>query len=83
MKVICKKCLLEELDRDEYINSLIQYVNNYPVEKRADDEVYNKRLSICRQCDRLSQGMCSICGCYVQLRAVKKDMYCPHDDKKW
>jgi len=83
MKKICKRCLIEDLDKDEYIANLMEYVKNYPLEKRATDEVYNNRLSICKTCENLSDGMCSLCGCYVQLRAVKNNMYCPHDDKKW
>ncbi len=83
MKIKCKKCLLEELDKDVYIENLINYIENYPADKKADSKIYEKRLELCKGCDNLSDGMCSLCGCFVQLRAVKKNMYCPNVPKKW
>lgn len=83
MEIKCKKCLLEELDRDEYTENLMEYIKNFPEDKRAEERIYNSRLEICKNCDELYDGMCRICGCYVQLRALKKNMYCPSEHKKW
>lgn len=83
MKIKCKKCLLEELDKDEFIENLINYVNNYPVEKKADETTYKNRLEICKNCENLIDGMCTLCGCFIELRAVKRNMYCPDVPKKW
>lgn len=83
MKIKCKKCLLAELDKDEYIENLIKYIENFPSDKKADKITYENRLEICKQCDNLTDGMCSLCGCFVELRAIKKNMYCPDVPKKW
>lgn len=80
---ICRKCLLQDLDKDEYINNLLEYIKNYPEEKRIDAITYQNRLSACKSCDNLSEGMCALCGCFVELRALKKNSCCPDTNKKW
>lgn len=77
----CRKCLLDDLGEDEYFDKLREYIAAYPKEKSCADEEYKGRLDICRKCDKLTDGMCAECGCYVELRALKKGMYCPFD--KW
>ncbi|MDY3745248.1 MAG: DUF6171 family protein [Lachnospiraceae bacterium] len=37
----------------------------------------------CRQCDRLLNGMCRICGCFVEMRAAIKVKSCPDVVPKW
>lgn len=52
--------------------------------KKADrvaSEEYERRLSICKECEHLNSGTCGACGCYVELRALAKAGKCPH--KKW
>lgn len=80
-KKVCRKCLLAELGEDEYFASLREYIANYPEEKRVPAEEYARRLEICQSCDRLADGMCAVCGCYVELRALKKGQYCPEGGK--
>ena len=48
---------------------------------RVDDAEYERRLTICQDCDYLNAGTCSACGCYVELRAISKTGRCPY--KKW
>ena len=83
MQKPCRKCLLEDMEWDEFFANLKSYIENYPQEKRADEITYHNRLEICKKCDSLTNGMCALCGCYVELRAVKKDMYCPFVPSKW
>ena len=64
---ICKKCLLSEID---------------DAEKCREDE-YKRRLGICKECVLLNEGTCGACGCYVELRAIKKDARCPQEKKMW
>ena len=78
---ICRKCLLAELDEDEYFRSLKEYIAAYPEDKRCPAEEYERRLTVCRGCERLADGMCAVCGCYVELRALKKNAYCPENDR--
>ena len=48
---------------------------------RVTEEEYERRLAICRTCDKLLAGTCGACGCYVELRAAAKVSRCPR--KKW
>lgn len=82
-KPFCRKCLLDELDEDEYILSLKDYIAKYPQEKRCSEKEYQRRLNICLTCKHLSNATCALCGCYVELRALKKEMYCPDCGNKW
>ena len=52
-------------------------------EKKADEALYKKRLEICTECDCLINGMCSKCGCFVEMRAAFAINRCPHEDKLW
>ena len=82
-KPFCKKCLLEDMDFDEINQSILDYIKEIPEHKRVDENTYQKRLEICRSCESLVNGMCAKCGCYVELRALKTQMYCASEDKKW
>ncbi len=46
-------------------------------EERASRDVYEQRLSVCKDCEQLISGMCLKCGCYVEFRAAFKDKRCP------
>ena len=46
-------------------------------------EEYEERLRICTECDSLMNGMCGVCGCYVEMRAAVKTHYCPDVKKRW
>lgn len=83
MKKICKRCLIDELDFDEVYEDIKRYIKEFPADKRASEEEYSQRLAICRECDELENGICRKCGCFVELRALKKGMYCASEDKKW
>lgn len=83
MKKICKRCLIDELDFDEAYEDIKRYIREFPSDKRVAEEEYSQRLAICRECDELENGICRKCGCFVELRALKKGMYCASEDKKW
>lgn len=83
MKIVCKKCLLSELDRDAYTERLLEYIADVPEDKRVPEEEYQRRLAMCRECSQLADGMCAVCGCYVELRALKPSSYCPGEGKFW
>ncbi len=80
---ICKRCLLKDIDRDEYFRTVYEYIENLPAEQKADPLLYESRLSICRQCDHLVNGMCDLCGCFVEVRAAKSLQYCAESKDKW
>ena len=74
--------LLRELD-GEYFQSIYQYIQNLPAEQKANSDTYRARLSLCRTCDHLVNGMCDLCGCFVEVRAAKKLQRCPDTPARW
>ncbi len=83
MQKPCLKCLLAELAETDYTRSLKEYIAAVPEDRRVDEETYQARLSCCRECDDLQNGMCAQCGCYVELRALKPEQRCPAPVKRW
>lgn len=80
-KRVCKKCLTREMGADEYFKNLHEYIAGIDKELKAEDMLYEKRLSVCKECELLLDGMCRSCGCYVELRAVMDKNICPNG--KW
>ncbi len=74
----CKRCLLKEYDEQEYREKLEILLKRMDKKTKADEALYENRLSICRECDKLSMGTCLGCGCYVELRAAVKHDRCPY-----
>lgn len=79
----CIRCLLRDLDRAEEYEKVMEYIANMDREIKADTEEYEKRLALCRECDSLYQGICGKCGCFVEVRAMRKDGRCPHEEPHW
>lgn len=75
----CRKCLTRDMDQNEYFDNLHQYIANLEMDIKASKEEYERRLAICVRCERLIDGMCNACGCYVELRASITDKKCPYD----
>ncbi len=83
-KPFCRRCLLEDMpDEAALAKSIRELIDLLPEEKRAPAEVTAQRLSLCRACDHLQNGMCVLCGCYVELRAAKRMMKCPDVPGRW
>ena len=53
------------------------------IDHSTASSVYEARLAHCKTCDDLYQGMCRICGCYVELRAAMKKNRCPQVHPRW
>lgn len=79
----CKKCLLREMEEGEYFKNLYDYIQRLPADDKVSEELYEERLDICKDCDNLQNGMCRICGCYVELRAAMKVRSCPGLPSRW
>jgi hypothetical protein len=60
-----------------------EWLSALPAEERASRARYEARLAACRACDRLSDGLCAVCGCYVELRAAKARLSCPDSPPRW
>ncbi len=78
---VCKQCLLREYDEAAYNEKLKKLLVLMDKDIKAGTDLYEKRLSICKQCDKLLEGTCIGCGCYVELRAAVNSNHCPY--KKW
>ena len=80
----CKKCLLLEAGESVTYGEIMQYVSTLDKKDLADNSIYNKRISHCRECDNLLSGMCTKCGCYVEVRARLRNSQCPeYDNRRW
>ena len=79
----CRKCLTREMEQTEYFRTLHEYIEHLDADLKVDSEVYEERLALCKECEKLYQGMCRICGCYVELRAVVKKNGCPLVKPMW
>lgn len=79
----CKKCLLYEMPDAQRYQNMYDYIAHLDEDMKASDEIYQARLSICKECDHLLAGMCRICGCYVEMRAIMRQKNCPDVDSKW
>ena len=79
-KRICRKCLLQDLAEEEQ-KDLKKYLGVIKKQDRVPDAEYERRLNICRSCEKLTEATCQSCGCYVEYRAVVKHSHCPN--KKW
>ena len=77
----CRKCLLREMDKEAYMDNLYDYIQRLDEDIKADQALYEERLSVCKACDYLEAGMCRACGCFVELRAAIRDNRCSYD--KW
>ncbi|MDR0964484.1 MAG: DUF6171 family protein [Clostridium sp.] len=75
---ICKKCLPDQIGEDEYFETLHSYVENIDPNEKAREEDYSSRLFVCAKCEKLREGMCAACGCFVELRAAYRKNRCPY-----
>lgn len=83
MNNFCKKCLLKDINKDEYFKSVFEYIERLDDEIRTEETIYQDRLNKCQLCDQLMNGMCSLCGCFVEVRAAKKQNYCADTPRRW
>ena len=60
----------------DYINAIDSYI-------KTNKEEYERRLSLCKSCDYLINGMCKHCGCFVEMRAAVSKNYCPDKNRYW
>ena len=80
-KKYCRKCLLREMDKEAYTDNLYNYIQRLDNDIKADQALYEERLSVCKTCDYLEAGICRACGCFVELRAVIQNNMCSY--RKW
>lgn len=77
----CRKCI--HYDNERYFNRLQIYIENIDVSDRVSEDTYKQRLDICCKCANIMNGMCRLCGCFVELRAAMFVQFCPDNPAKW
>lgn len=80
MSRICKKCLIGQ-QAEDYRKLIEKNRAAIPEKDRASDDLLDCRIGICEECEHLSGPTCRACGCYVELRALRKATGCPY--RKW
>lgn len=80
MSRICKKCLIGQ-QAEDYLRMIEKSKAAVSPRDRADDALYDSRITACESCRHLSGPTCLACGCYVELRAIRKSSHCPY--KLW
>ena len=74
----CRRCLLRELaEGQELYESVKAYRAELPEDVRTTDAAFEARLEHCRSCPYLNNATCMQCGCFVEIRAAKRDIHCP------
>lgn len=82
-KRMCKRCLLQDFAPEEYLENMRIYLNGLDETTKAEDSLYRERLSHCEECTNLNEGICRICGCFVEFRAAIKIKTCPAVHPLW
>lgn len=82
-KIPCRKCLLSDYAGEEYLEHMRVYLSGLDEALKADDKLYEERLKACRDCQNLMEGLCKVCGCFVEYRAAMKHKCCPDIHPKW
>ena len=77
----CLKCLLQEIDPEAYERDIQRLLKAMKPGEKVRDAEYERRLSVCKACEKLSRATCSACGCYVEIRAAGIRNHCPY--KHW
>ena len=73
----CRRCLLKEAfpaDYEKYVAGMLEKI---PAKSKAAVAIYEARIEVCRQCERLDNGTCMGCGCLVELKAAYMMETCP------
>ncbi|MCR5452190.1 MAG: DUF6171 family protein [Lachnospiraceae bacterium] len=76
----CRKCFVYDEAEADAAN-IDKYLAVIKKEDLVSDEVFEKRILICRDCELRMGATCNACGCYVEFRANVKTGRCPK--KKW
>lgn len=79
----CRRCLLKDLTDSDYFANVYEYIDSLLPEVRTPPPEYERRLDTCRSCDHLVNGMCRLCGCFVEVRAAKRRNHCADSASFW
>lgn len=75
---VCRRCLLLESGEADVLADIQKRMQRIPEKEKTPQEIYQARLTACRQCDFLLGGICMKCGCYPEFRAAFRKNRCPN-----
>lgn len=80
----CRGCSSSVIVSSEEVQKLVEEQLALEIDL-VDDELYEKRLKICKNCPSLAYDTtCRHCGCFVQFRAKLAYKHCPYPaGAKW
>lgn len=79
----CPSCVARHANEGSYDEYVKAYLNSLPDEIKTPEKEYARRLDICSSCNEYISKVCVLCGCFVEIRAAKRIMYCPLSFDKW
>jgi hypothetical protein len=82
-KSVCPACFDDPQLDEKLLKNAIDYAMALPEDICVGKGEYEKRLRVCSDCENLSRGVCGRCGCFVLVRARRKNKSCPLDDDRW
>ncbi|WP_442871692.1 DUF6171 family protein [Anaerocolumna sp. MB42-C2] len=88
-----KECIIilsqlnDELKTENIISDISEVIKNggitYAEDIRTPEETYKYRLEQCKKCQYLLNGLCRLCGCFVEIRTAVITNYCPSKKVNW
>jgi hypothetical protein len=80
----CRRCLDDINSLEKLKTTIEEYIGSLDAAQKVEDVLYQERLSFCASCEKRVGVTCSLCGCFVAVRAVRAAMHCPYPGKaKW
>lgn len=81
---ICPVCpKKKDYSRESFNSDLSRYISVVKEKERADESEYNRRLKICAACKYESNGLCTQCGCFTEIRCILKTAKCAAPKALW
>lgn len=84
MENVCKRCYRFQEEGEKLQETIKNYIDTLEEYQKVAESIYRQRLVKCEACDALVNGGCKYCGCFVVVRAIKKNQRCPYPNQsKW
>ena len=75
--------MVDSIAPSTHLQTIREQLAALPPEALCADDARAARLSACAACDHLRDGLCALCGCYVEYRAALLNRRCPDIPGRW
>lgn len=72
-----------DLPREKYEALVRHHINQLDESLRVSEAVWKERVRLCDRCEYQQNKMCRMCGCFVEVRASRRNMSCPLIPPVW